>query len=137
MAKVSTKKGNSNKKNSKKMSVQQRKFVLLVLSSVIFISIVCTALFGFKLYAYGKDITVKYNPNGGTMVTTVQTVEYHKDYTLKTPRASNDEMKFLYWSTDGTAKGKVSTTGKWRVSTKKEITLIAVWGESDEWTKNY
>ena len=119
------------------MSVQQRKFVLLVLSGVIFISIVCTALFGFKLYAYGKDITVKYNPNGGTMVTTVQTVEYHKDYTLKTPRASNDEMKFLYWSTDGTAKGKVSTTGKWRVSTKKEITLIAVWGESDEWTKNY
>ncbi|MBR2336626.1 MAG: hypothetical protein IKA61_01630 [Clostridia bacterium] len=123
-------------KKKKKINKHQKKTALLILTGVIFISIVCSLMFGLKLYAYGKDVTVVYAANGGTVEVSTQVVEVCKSYQLKTPTHSGDR-EFLYWSTDGTEKGKVKSSGLWLLSTEDQIVLYAVWGEEKEWTGNY
>ena len=129
---------NSKKKNNnKKFGKRQKKITLIILSCVVALTVLCSVVFGFKLYAYGKDVTVVYAVNGGTISASTQVVEVCKSYTLKTPIRS--DKKFLYWSTDGTEKGKVKSSGLWLASTKKQVVLYAVWGKSSDsdWTSNY
>ena len=135
MAKVYSKNSNVKKNKSKKITAKQKKLIAIIFSGVIFLSIVCTALFGFKLYAYGRDISIIYDTKGGKIDSQFQTVEFYKDYTLKTPTYPGGELEFAYWSTDGTEKGKVENTGKWLVTTERRVVLYAVW--VDEYTKNY
>ena len=136
MAKVYSKNSDVKKRKSKKITAHQKKLIAIIFCCVIFLSIVCTALFGFKLYAYGKDVTIIYDTGIGRMDSNFQTVEFYKSYSLKTPTDPSGEYTFVCWSTDGTEKGKVANTGKWRVTTKDKITLIAVWG-SPEWSNYY
>lgn len=126
-----------NAKHKKKINKNQKKIVLIVLCVVVALSMLSAVFFGFKLYAYGKDVKVIYNANGGKLSSQTDVVEVCKKYTLDTPKQSG--YKFLYWSTDGKATGKVATSGLWLTTTKNEIRLYAVWEElEDEWTKkNY
>ena len=121
------------------LSTKTKRIILIALSAVIGLSIVCSAFFGFKLYAYGRDVTIIYDASGGKLDSPTQVVEVGKAYTLKTPVASG--KVFLYWSTDGTEKGKVKTSGRWFVSAEKQIVLRAVWQVSapngEQWTGNY
>ena len=125
----------SKNKNKKKFDKHRKKTVLLVLTAIILLSIACSAVFGLKLYAYGRDVQVIYSANGGTVSVSSETVEVGKSYQLKTP--THEDREFLYWSTDGTEKGKVANSGRWLVSTKKQVVLYAVWGEESGWTGNY
>ena len=132
MAKVTTK-----SKNKKKNLKKQKKLILMILSGVVALSILCSVFFGFKLYAYGKDVKIIYNSNGATLSSQTQTVEVCKRYTLLKPTRSG--YTFLYWSTNNKADGRVATKGIWLASTDDEVRLYAVWekNEDAEYTSNY
>ena len=127
------------KKNSKKKAkVNSKKVLLIALSGVVLLSIVCTLLFGLKIYAYGKDVTIVYVTNGGEVGQDTQLVEVCKSYTLQTPYRSGYE--FAYWSTEPDGSRKVSTSGIWTASTKTQVVLYAIWqsyAPEDDWTGNY
>ena len=129
MAKVNIK-----KKTNKNKGKSQKKLVLIILSCAIALSVLCSLIFGFKLYAYGKDVTILYSVGDGTMKNTTQVVEVCKSYKLETPK--NYDREFLYWSTDGKQSGKVDISGVWLVTTKDKVVLYAVWGPR-EYTGNY
>lgn len=134
---------NSNKKANKKTDKTKRnRILIIVLSSVVLVSILCTLLFGLKLYAYGKDVTVIYVANGGKVSQEIQTVEVGKKYTLVTP--TREGYTFLYWSTKEDGSKKVSNGGLWTASTESQVVLYAIWqssydgsGEDDKWTNPY
>ena len=74
------------KKNyKKKAKVSGKKITLIALCGVVLLSILCTLLFGLKIYAYGKDVTIIYVYNGGDIIQDTQVVEVCKSYTLVTP----------------------------------------------------
>ncbi len=127
-----------NNKSKNKKKAKNKKVLLIVLSSIIFVSIVCTLLFGLKIYAYGKDVTVIYVTNGGEVGQEMQVVEVCKSYTLQTPYRSGYE--FAYWSTEPDGSKRVSNSGIWTVSTKSQVVLYAIWGayvDNDDWTNEY
>lgn len=128
------------KKNSKKKSkANGKKALLVVFSAIVLVSIVCTLLFGLKIYAYGKDVTVVYVTNGGDVGQDMQVVEVCKSYTLQTPYRSGYE--FAYWSTEPDGSRRVSNSGIWTVSTKSQVVLYAIWqgynNDGEHWTGNY
>ena len=119
------------------MTVEQKNKILTVLCIFVVACILATAVFGLKLYAYGRDVKVVYSTSGGTSVSGgYQIVEVCKKYKLKTPKdTTGDGREFLYWSTNGKESGRVSMSGIWLESTDN-IILYAVWGEG-EWSNNY
>ena len=119
-----------------------KKKLIAIMSAAIVVCIMASLFFGFKLYAYGKDVEITYvNTSGVSMSVTTQKVEVCKKYTLKTPTDKSDkEREFLYWTTvkpgtGNTEKGKVNSTGLWLLSTR-DITLYPVWGDAN-WSDHY
>lgn len=124
------------KVNSKKKNKAYRKrLFLIILSSIILISLTCTLFLGFKIHTYGREVTVIYAAGEGEVQPATQVVYVYKRYQLATP--SNPDREFLYWSLDGTEKGKVNIDGIWRVSSDRQVVLYAVYGEEYGWTENY
>ena len=135
MARAYTVKNNSKKKAKE----NKKKILLIVFSGIILLSIVCTMLFGLKIYAYGKEVTIIYVYNGGEIIQDSQVVEVCKSYTLVTPTRSG--YNFAYWSTEQDGSKRVSNSGIWTTSTKPQVVLYAIWQagntDGDSWTENY
>ena len=127
------------KKNVTKKTISPKMKVLLIslMSVVVAFSIVTSVVFGFKLHLYGKEFSIKFDPNGGEVTPRTMVVEFGKEYSL--PKASKNGEVFAYWRIKG-EQTKVKLTGRWKIG--EDITLVAVWqsevGENDkDWTGNY
>ena len=129
------------KNSKKKVKAKSNKIVLIILSAIVVFSIGVSLLFGLKLYAYGKDVSIVYVTNGGSIGQEMQIVEVGKSYSLPTPVRKG--YQFLYWSTEENGSRKVSQNGIWIASTKPQVVLYAIWDSSyqvpdgDDWTGNY
>lgn len=132
MAKTKTKKKNGGKKTN--FFSENKKLILIVMSVVISLSILASVFFGFKLYAFGKEVKITYKTRGGSMASETQIVRVCNGYSLYTPIHSLDKA-FSHWSLDVKGKEKVDMNGLWLLSTE-DIVLYANWGE-DGWTPNY
>lgn len=135
MANATTKNKNSkNGKNKSNFFAQNKKLILIVMSVVIAVSILAAVVFGFKLYAFGKEVKITYKTRGGNLANETQIVRVCNDYSLYTP-THPQEKTFEYWSLDVKGKEKVEPSGIWLLSTD-DIVLYANWGD-DGWTDNY
>lgn len=124
------------KKGDKKANFfsENKKIILIVMSVVIALSILASVFFGFKLYAFGKEVTITYKTRGGNLASDTQIVKVCNGYQLYTPTDSL-EREFVYWSLDVKGKEKVDMSGIWLLSTE-DIVLYANW-EDGGWTPNY
>ena len=125
------------RKKRKGLTAQNKKLIIMIMSIVLAVSILTSLFFGFKLFAFGKDIKITYVLRGGSLATATQTVEVCKKYKLPTPQ--RDDYQFMYWSLDKEGKKKVDISGIW-LNTTVDVTLYANWGrldDEDEWTKPY
>lgn len=73
------------------------------------------------VYAYvtSDAFTITYNPNGGTLDVTTQSVSYNESYTLKTPVRTG--YTFLGWYKNN----ELFESGVWKLT--ENVTLVAKW----------
>ena len=83
-----------------------------------------------------KEYTVTYQLSSGETVeggNTLQ-VKYGEAYTLATPKNTNPDLEFAGWKDSATQK-EVYNSGNWEIA--GDVTLVAVWKSSGDWTQNY